>query len=100
MPAQIQEDKTLDLRRKTETSLRNEFIKRPEVKRFQEIRSQFERVKQGAEANNASWDIALVFSFMKMLDPASVVRESEFATAQNAAWVPDQIRNLYNKKCL
>jgi len=34
---------------------------------------------------------------MKMLDPGSVVRESEFATAQNAAGVPDRIINLYNK---
>ena len=34
---------------------------------------------------------------MKALDPSSVVREWEFATAQNAAWVSDQIRNQYNK---
>lgn len=97
VPAQVEEDKTIKQRRDSETSLRNEFIKRPEVKRFQEIRAQFERVKQGADANNASGDIALVFSFMKMLDPGSVVRESEFATAQNAAGVPDQLRNTYNK---
>jgi len=97
VPAQVEEDKTISERRKRETSLRNEFIKRPEVKRFQEIRSQFERVKQWASANNASWDLALIFSFMKMLDPASVVREGEFATAQNAAGVPDQVRNLFNK---
>lgn len=34
---------------------------------------------------------------MKILDPASVVRETEFANAQNAAGVPDRIRNLWNK---
>lgn len=34
---------------------------------------------------------------MKMLDPSSVVREGEFATAQNAASVPDAVRNIYNK---
>lgn len=34
---------------------------------------------------------------MKMLDPGSVVREQEFANAQNAAGVPDQVRNAYNK---
>jgi len=34
---------------------------------------------------------------MKILDPASVVRETEFANAQNAAGVPDQIRNMYNR---
>jgi hypothetical protein len=34
---------------------------------------------------------------MKMLDPGSVVREGEFATAQNAAGVDDRVRNLYNR---
>lgn len=34
---------------------------------------------------------------MKMLDPGSTVREGEFATAQNAAGVPTQIVNQYNK---
>ena len=34
---------------------------------------------------------------MKMLDPGSVVREGEFATAQNAAGVPERIMNIYNK---
>lgn len=34
---------------------------------------------------------------MKMLDPGSVVREGEFATAQNAAGVPERIQNAYNK---
>ena len=34
---------------------------------------------------------------MKMLDPTSVVREGEFATAQNATGVPERIRNSFNK---
>ena len=33
---------------------------------------------------------------MKILDPNSTVRESEFATAQNAGGVDDKIRNLFN----
>lgn len=41
-------------------------------------------------------DIAGVFQFMKTLDPTSVVREGEFATAQNAAGVPERVRNFYN----
>jgi len=44
-----------------------------------------------------SADISLVFSFMKMLDPNSVVRESEYATAENARGVPESIRAAYNK---
>ena len=34
---------------------------------------------------------------MKALDPTSVVREGEFANAQNSAGVPDRIRNYYNQ---
>lgn len=47
--------------------------------------------------NTPAGDIALIFNYMKMLDPGSVVREGEFATAQNAAGVPDIVRNLYNR---
>jgi hypothetical protein len=50
----------------------------------------------GAQKNNAAGDLAMIFSYMKMLDPTSVVREGEQASAQNAAGVPDRIRNLYN----
>ena len=46
---------------------------------------------------SAAGDISFIFQYMKMLDPGSVVREGEFATAQNAASVPDQVRNLYNR---
>lgn len=50
-----------------------------------------------AKAGSPQAQIALVFSFMKTLDPTSVVRESEYATAKNAAGVPERIRNQYNK---
>src|SRR4029453_14366541 len=42
-------------------------------------------------------DIAFIYAYMKILDPTSVVREGEFATAQNAASVPDRVRNAYNQ---
>lgn len=41
--------------------------------------------------------IAMVYKFMKALDPASVVKQDEFATAENSSGVPLQIRNMYNK---
>jgi hypothetical protein len=50
-----------------------------------------------AKNPNAASDIAFVFSYMKMLDPNSVVREGEYATAANAAGVPDRVKNYYNK---
>ena len=34
---------------------------------------------------------------MKVLDPGSVVREGEFATAQNAGRIDERTRSLYNR---
>jgi hypothetical protein len=45
----------------------------------------------------AASDMRAIFRYMKMLDPTSVVREGEYATARNATGVPSQIANLYNK---
>lgn len=50
-----------------------------------------------ASEDTAAGDIALIFNYMKMLDPGSAVREGEFATAQNATGIPDVIRNQFNK---
>jgi hypothetical protein len=41
--------------------------------------------------------LALIFNFMKVLDPGSVVREGEFATAQNAGGIDERVRSLYNQ---
>ena len=46
---------------------------------------------------SAAGDLSLIFNYMKILDPNSVVRESEFATAANSAGVPDRVRNVWNK---
>lgn len=42
-------------------------------------------------------DLSLIFAYMKMLDPTSVVREGEFATAANAGSAFERIGATYNK---
>tara|TARA_R110000744_G_scaffold12215_2_gene36465 strand:- start:1074 stop:2327 length:1254 start_codon:yes stop_codon:yes gene_type:complete len=42
-------------------------------------------------------DLALVFNFMKLLDPGSVVRESEFRAAAGAGDLGSKIQNFINK---
>lgn len=64
---------------------------------FVTMRDAQAKIEAAASDPSAAGDLALVFNYMKVLDPGSVVRESEFATAQNAAGVPDRIRNIYNK---
>lgn len=62
---------------------------------FIKVRDAYNRILSSKES--AAGDLSLIFNYMKMLDPGSVVRESEFATAQNAAGVPDIVRNMYNR---
>ncbi len=78
-----------------ETTIRKEFSSSPEVKQFKTVQDSY-NVIQNIEASPAG-DMSLIFAYMKMLDPGSTVREGEFANAQNAANVPDRIRNVWNK---
>lgn len=78
-----------------EEGLRKEFAAL--AKPYFEVRDAYSRIEQAAKAPSPAGDMALIFNFMKILDPGSVVREGEFATAQNAAGVPERIMNLYNR---
>jgi len=53
-------------------------------KDFFKVRDAYNRVLASAANPSAAGDLALIFNFMKTLDPGSVVRESEFATAAAA----------------
>lgn len=75
-----------------EEKLRREYS--TQTRGFSEVQEAYRRI--GASEETAAGDLSLIFSYMKMLDPGSVVREGEFANAQNAAGVPDRILNIYN----
>lgn len=75
--------------------LRGEFTKLSGT--FMDINNAYNRVKAAGSEPSAAGDLALIFNYMKMLDPASVVRESEFATAANAASLPERLRAQKNK---
>lgn len=83
----------LEKRPEMEGKFRKEYS--DQTKGYQEVKSAFGRIQ--ASEDNAVGDLSLIFGYMKMLDPGSVVREGEFATAQNAAGVPERIQNIYNK---
>ena len=67
------------------------------TKNFNTATTQVSKLFSSAKDPSAAGDLSMIFTFMKILDPRSVVREGEQATAQNAAGTPDRIRNLYNK---
>lgn len=83
----------LDKRPEAEAKFRKEYS--DQTKGYQEVRAAYQRIL--ASEDSAVGDLSLIFGYMKMLDPGSVVREGEFATAQNAAGVPDRVLNLYNR---
>lgn len=79
---------------KPEMDLRKEFSGL--TKDFRDQRAAYGRIQAAGTKPSAAGDLALIFNYMKLLDPGSVVRESEFATAQNAAGVPERVRAAYN----
>lgn len=80
-----------------ESDLAKEYRGGADVKAYQDVRNAYERVRTSASQDNGAGDIGLIYGYMKMLDPGSVVREGEFATAETASGVPANILNLYNK---
>jgi hypothetical protein len=80
---------------KIEKELRGEIFK--ESGEYKTVKSAYSKVQAAAKNPSPANDVALLYGYMKLLDPGSVVRESEYATAQNAAGVPEQVRNIFNK---
>lgn len=79
------------------TGLRKEFEGHQTVKDYRSTKVSLDKLRNAAKDPSAAGDLALIFSYMKILDPGSVVKETEFANAQNAAGVPERIRNAWNK---
>lgn len=80
---------------KAENTLRDEHAQ--QSKTFVKIRDAYTKVQAAGKNPNAASDIALIFSYMRILDPDSVVREGEFAVAEKARGVPDSVLNTYNR---
>ncbi len=79
--------------------LRKEYNALPTTKATGIMSTAFRKIKTTVDRPDAdgAGDISLVYSFMKMNDPESAVREGEYATAENSGGVEDKIRNIYNK---
>lgn len=83
---------------KGEVTLRKEFEGLQPVKDYRTIDGAFKKLEAVANAEpSPTNDMALVFSLMKIYDPNSVVRETEYATAENARGVPESIAAQWNK---
>ena len=78
-----------------EEKIRKEWQGRSKI--YGELGSTFANIASSAKADSGPGDIALITSFMKMLDPGSVVRETEFATARDTAGLYSRLENALQK---
>lgn len=69
--------------RKEYTSINKDFIN---------SRDAYARVISSAKDPSPAGDLAMIFNYMKVLDPGSVVRESEFATAAQTGSFGERIK--------
>jgi hypothetical protein len=70
------------------------------VKQFGALQAQYSALENlilEKDSLQGPGDISIVFTFMKSLDPNSVVRESEFQVAARAGGLPEQLVNEYTK---
>ena len=65
----------------------SQFSSSPIVKEFESAINQIEQLQVALNDASWVWDMSAIFTFMKTLDPSSVVRESEFNSAAATAWV-------------
>lgn len=85
-----------------EMAMRKEFQALPEVKDFPVIESQIGRLEKAMgeskkDGSKVAVDQALITILNKMLDPASVVRESEYARTQADMSFLNRIRGKFDK---
>jgi hypothetical protein len=82
---------------KQEQDARKDYIATPEVKAFNEMKSAYGQINAGLNAVSAAGDLTAATKFMKLLDPGSVVRESELYIAMDATGVLDKATNYYSR---
>jgi hypothetical protein len=78
-----------------EEKIRKEWQGRTKV--YGELQGTYNNIQASSAAGTGAGDIALITGFMKMLDPGSVVRETEFATARDTAGLFAQLENRLQK---
>ena len=76
--------------------LRKEYNSNPQIKAFAEVQNAFDQINTGLSSDTPAGDITAATKFMKLLDPGSVVRESELAIAMGATGLWDRATNYYD----
>jgi hypothetical protein len=83
-----------DKRFEWEDKLRSDY--KTDVKAFREVEDAHRIIKNALQNPSPANDMAAATKFMKLLDPGSVVRESELNMAMQASGVLDRMSNYHN----
>lgn len=73
--------------------LRGDFRSEPIYKAHQEVQSAYAQIGQALKQASPAGDLAGATKIMKLLDPGSVVRESELGMAMAATGLMDRVQN-------
>lgn len=73
--------------------LRGDFRSEPIYKAHQEVQSAYSQIQQALKMASPAGDLAGATKIMKLLDPGSVVRESELGMAMAASGAMDRLTN-------
>jgi hypothetical protein len=84
-------------KRVREGDLRKEYNGLPDIKAYNEVNTAYKQIKVSTERPSPANDLAAATKFMKLLDPNSVVRESELIMAVEASGLADRISNTGNR---
>ena len=84
-------------KRVREGDLRKEYYALPDIKAYNEVNTAYKQIKVSTERPSPANDLAAATKFMKLLDPNSVVRESELIMAVEASGLADRISNTGNR---
>lgn len=74
--------------------LGDKFTAEPIYKAYQEVRQAYQQVNKSLDEGTAVGDVAAATKIAKLLDPTSVVRETELATVANAKGAVDRLAQL------
>ena len=98
-PSAAEENKiVLDTFYKVEGAYKKDVV----VKGFLELKDKWQKIESSYEQayvvdNPKVADLSMIFAYMKMLDPRSVVREGEQQQASGTGSLLDDAKNTYNK---
>lgn len=74
--------------------LSDNFKTEQSVKDYGTVRDSYRRIVASSKLDSGYGDLSMIFSYMKVLDPTSTVREGEFANAQQAMGQLQKMTNV------